>query len=101
MQAIAGPHRLWRRLAPDRALYYRFFNRRKLALPADLVPAVEALAGHRYDPETRRGVLFASPFRFDADGETRRPDKPAVIFVAGDPRKALELEGWFRTRFEV
>jgi len=86
-----GAYRLWRRTAPDRVLYYRFFNRRKLTLPSALAPAVKALAEHGFEPSRRRGVLLASP---------PAHAKLAVIFAAEDRPGVLHLERWFRSRFE-
>ena len=86
-----GAHRLWRRLAPDRALYYRFFNRRKLSLPADLSQALASLSGERYTASRRHGILFASPLHFT---------KLAVVFVAKNRSEIFVLEQEFRARFE-
>jgi hypothetical protein len=86
-----GAYRLWRRLAPERTWYYRFFNRRKLKLPETWPEALAALGGRRYDPARNRGVLLASPLEFG---------KLAVIFVAGDRSEVFNLEKAFRARFE-
>ena len=86
-----GAYRLWRQLCPERALFYRFFNRRKLTLPADLPQALAALGEQRYDPERRHGVLLASPLGFT---------KLAVILVAKDRSEIFALERAFRARFE-
>ena len=92
--------RLWRRLAPERTLYYRFFNRRKLVLPKGLTEATLALGDQRYDPDRRRGVLFASPLEFGDGPEHPPPVKLAVVFVADARAGILELERAFRERFE-
>lgn len=84
-------HRLWRRIAPERCAYYRFFNRRKLSLPADVPATLAALDEQRYDPSRRRGVLLASPPDFG---------KVAMLFVAKDRRGIFEAERAFRSRFE-
>ena len=94
-------HRSWRRLAPERTFFYRFFSRRKLNIAADLSEALAALGQHRYDRESRRGILLASPPRLGAAGESWRPGKLAVAFVANGRPEAFELEQWFRERFEV
>jgi len=86
-----GAYRLWRRIAPDRTCYYRFFNRRKLTLPDALEPALVALGDRRYDPSRRRGVLLVSPL-----GHA----KLAVMFVAESRLQALALENEFRARHE-
>jgi hypothetical protein len=86
-----GAYRLWRRLAPDRVCYYRFFNRRKLTLPTDLSQALAALGGQRYDRSLRCGILLASPLGFA---------KLAVVFVAGSRTEILAIERGFRDRFE-
>ena len=86
-----GAWRLWRCVAPDRALYYRFFNRTKLTLPGGMAETLAALGSRRYDPSARRGILLASPLGFH---------KLAVVFVADDRARILELERWFRDRFE-
>jgi len=97
-----GAHRLWRRLAPERTLFYRFFNRRKLAaLPTELMQVVDALGSRRYDPERRCGILLASPLRLGLDGEERAPGKLAVIFVADGRQQIEATERWFRDKFEV
>jgi hypothetical protein len=79
-------HRLWQRMAPDRTVFYRFFNRRKIELPADLPDALVALGEHGYDRDSRRGILLASP---------------AFVFVADGRSEIFALERWFRDRFEV
>ncbi len=87
-----GVHRLWRRLAADRALYYRFFNRRKLTLPTDLSQALAALGQHGYAPSRRHGILLVSPLHFA---------KLAVVFVARNRSEIFALERAFRARFEA
>ena len=94
-------HRLWRRLAPERTFFYRFFNRRKLDLATDLPGTLAALGQHRYDRESRRGILLASPLRLGGAAGSWRPGKLAVAFVADGRAEAFELERWFRERFEV
>jgi len=96
-----GAYRLWQRLAAERTLYYRFFNRRKLSLPEDLSPALAALGPQRFDPAQRRGILLASPLKVAAEGESWRPAKLAVAFVADGRPGTFELERWFRRQFEV
>lgn len=96
-----GAHRLWRRLAPERTLFYRFFNRRKIDFPADLPDALAALGEHRYDRDSRRGILLASTLRLGAARESWRPGKLAFLFVADGRSEAFGLERWFRDRFEV
>ena len=95
-----GAHRLWRIVAPDRTLYYRFFNRRKLDLPPGLAETLAALGGRRYDPATRRGILLASPLRFGTGEDAWKPGKLAVIFAADGRPGVFEQERWFRDRFE-
>jgi len=85
-------HRAWRRLAPRQACYYRFFNRRKLDLPASLAALTAALGDRFYDRSRRRGILPVSPLGFG---------KLAFLFIAGDRRDVFELEAWFRERFET
>lgn len=87
-----GAHRAWRQLAPERACYYRFFNRRKLDMPASLSAAVAALGELGYDRSRRRGILLASPPAFA---------KFAVIFIAENRTGIFALEAWFRERFET
>jgi len=94
-------YRLWRRLVPDRTFFYRFFNRRKVEIAPDLPEALAALGEHRYDRESRRGILFASPLRLGAAGESWRPGKLVVAFIANGRSGAFELERWFREHFEV
>lgn len=96
-----GAHRLWQRLAPERSFYYRFFNRGKLSLPDELASALDALGPRRYEPGQRRGILLLSPLHVSAEGERWRPAKLAVAFVADGRPQILELERWFRRRFEV
>jgi hypothetical protein len=87
-----GAYRLWRKVAADRTLYYRFFNRRKLTLPTELPAARAALGEQRYEPSRRRGILLASPVHFA---------KLAVIFVAESRPEIRALEREFRARFEA
>jgi hypothetical protein len=97
-----GAYRLWQQLVPERTMFYRFFNRRKLtALPAELEQVVDALGLRRYDPSHHRGILLASPLRLGLDGETRTPGKLAVIFVAETRDEIFTLERWFRDEFEI
>ena len=86
-----GAHHFWRRRNADRALYYRFFNRRKLSLPSDLSQGLAALGEQRYAPARRHGVLLVSPLHFA---------KLAVVFVAKNRSKIFALEREFRARFE-
>ena len=94
-------HRSWRRLAPERTLFYRFFNRRKIDFPKELPEALAALGERRYDRDSRRGILLASPLRLGAGGESWRPGKLAFFFVADGRSATFELKRWFRERFEV
>jgi hypothetical protein len=94
-------HRLWRRIAPERTLFYRFFNRRKLDLGTDLPMALGALGPRRYDRRSRQGILLASPLRLGAAGEDWSPAKVAIAFVAAGRSEVFRLERWFRERFEV
>ena len=84
-------HRSWRRLCADHALYYRFFNRRKLTLPRELSKGLEALGELAYDASSRCGILLASPLHFA---------KLAVILIAGDRTGIFAVEREFRARFE-
>jgi hypothetical protein len=95
-----GAYRLWRRVAPEQTVYYRFFNRRKLDLPEELSRARALLEDRRYDRAARLGILFASPTELSLDGEPWRPGKLAVIFVGVDRQAVFTLEHWFRRRFE-
>jgi hypothetical protein len=94
-------YRLWRRLAPDSVLYYRFFNRRKLDLPERLAGTLDALGARALAPGRVPGILLASPLQARLDGIWRRPTKLAVIFVGATRDEVLGLESWFRRRFEV
>ena len=96
-----GAHRLWRQVAPGAALYYRFFSRRRSAFPSEMTEALAALGGRRFDRARARGILLASPLRLGAGEGTWEPDRLAVAFVANDRRGAVELERWFRGRFEA
>ena len=91
---------MWRRLAPERTAYYRFFNRRKLRLPADLRESLSALGDLRYDPRSKRGILFASPFRLGGAEDSWRPAKLAVLLLAEGRSDLFALERAFRARFE-
>jgi hypothetical protein len=95
-----GAYRMWRRLAPERTLFYRFFNRRKLGLPGSLKQFVNELETHRYDRSTRRGILVASPLELDLDGEQVQPGKLALILVGATRQEVFIMERWFRERFE-
>ena len=96
-----GAHRLWGRLGARRTLYYRFFDRGKLALPEELPQLLHAMGAQRYDPSTRRGILLAAPLRLGPAEEAWATRKPAVILVADDRSGVFELERAFRERFEV
>ena len=97
-----GAYRLWQMLMPDRTLFYRFFNRRKLTgLPKELGRVVDVIGRRRYDPFLRRGILLASPLRLRFDGKIRIPGKLAVIFAAETRSEIFALERWFRDQFEV
>jgi hypothetical protein len=99
--ASAAAQRLWGRIAPERALFYRSFQRRKLGLPVELSDSLSALGPERYDPDERRGILLASPSRLGGAGDRWRPGKLALLFVADGRSECLELERRFRERFEV
>ena len=86
-----GAHHFWRRLGADRAVYYRFFNRRKLNLPTDMSQALAALGQRRYATSRRHGILLVSPLHFA---------KLAVVFVAKNRSEIFALEREFRARFE-
>ena len=97
-----GAYRLWRRLVPERTLYYRFFSLRKLAgLPSELGQVVDSLGPRRYDPSIGRGILLASPLQLGLDGQSRAPGKLAVMFVSETRPETFALERWFRDEFEV
>ncbi len=96
-----GAHRLWRRIAPNRTFYYRFFNRRKLTFSDELSPSISALGDRHYDVSERRGILFASPLRFGAGDDSWRPTKIAVVFVSEDRDSVFALEREFRAQFEA
>jgi len=87
----ARAQRMWGELAPDRALYYRFFNRRKLRLPTDFSEALTSIAAERYDPTTRLGALLASPTHVN---------KIAVGFFGSDRDDAFKREQAFRALHE-
>jgi hypothetical protein len=95
-----GAHRLWRRHAADRVLYYRFFNRRKLRLPDELAHAADMLGERHFDRNRRVGILFGSPFRLGGKEKSWRPMKTATIFVARSRSEVFALEHDFRTTFE-
>jgi hypothetical protein len=94
-------HACWRRIAPDRRFFFRFFNRRKLRFPRSLGAAQEALGARRFDPARRAGVLLASPPEVADGGRSRSPNKLAVAFVGGEREDVASLERWFRDRFEA
>jgi hypothetical protein len=97
-----GAYRLWQRLVPERTLFYRFFNRRKLTeLSEELTQVVDALGRQRYNPDLRCGILLASPLQLGLDGEIRAPGKLAVMFIAETRSGIFALERWFRDQFEV
>ncbi len=97
-----GAYRLWHRLVPERTLYYRFFNLRKLTcLPRKLGQVVDSLGSRRYDPSIGRGILLASPLQLGLDGESRAPGKLAVMFISEARSEMFALERWFRNEFEV
>ena len=86
-----GAYRFWQRNAPDRCLYYRFFNCRKLSLP-DTMPIMQtALGEYAYDSKSRCGTLLASPLRMGREREIR-PSKLAVVFMAED--RTAAVKGW-------
>jgi len=97
----AVAHRLWRRIAPERTLFYRFFNRSKIDLPLELSDALTALGEQRYDRNARRGILIGSPPRLGSAGDSWRPGRLAFLFVADERSEIFVLERWFRERFEV
>ena len=96
-----GAHRLWTRLLPERTVFYRFYNRRKVDLPDEQASAVGALGERRYDPERRSGVLFASPLTLGSGAERWSSSKLAVLFAGPDRETVLDLDLWFRARFET
>ena len=63
--------------------------------------ALTALGSRRYDPTRHQGILLASPLQVAAEGESWRPAKLAVAFVADDRPGVFELERWFRRKLEV
>jgi len=96
----AAAYRCWQGVAPDRFVYYRFFNWRKLDLPDELPRALDALGRHRFDRSQRRGILLAAPLTVGDAGRWWRPTKLAVLFVADDRPGAFALERAFRDRLE-
>jgi len=93
-------HDCWRRIAPDRFLFYRFFNRRKLRLPDSLPATLEALGERRYHRGGRLGILLASPLQVGEGTLWWSPNKLAVAFVAVDRAGCFALERRFREDFE-
>jgi hypothetical protein len=96
-----GAYRLWRRIAPDRHLFYRFFSRRRLRLPEDQQARIEALGARGFTVARGEGILLASPVSFAAGRGSAPTAKPAVLFIAHRAREVHALERWFRDRFEV
>ena len=89
-------YRFWQRHEPESWLYYRFFNRRKFALPG----TVEGLEAAFAELAPNRAVRLASPPTLVLDGETVRPGKLAVMFVGKSREDVLALDGLFRERLE-
>lgn len=95
-----GAYRLWRRHLPDRVLYYRFFNRRKVSIPLDPRDARRELGDRAYDPARRTGVFLAGPPAVVDEGRRIRPSKLALAFVERTREGVHRLEREFRQRFE-
>lgn len=94
----ASALRLWRSWGRSPCLYWRFFNRRKLRLPAGYGAVQEALKTDAFDPDRRRGVLLTSPLSL-GPGQPR-PLKLGMILAGQDRSEVLEMERRVRNTFE-
>lgn len=93
-------YRLARRLSPAGTSYYRFYNRRKLKLPDSIAELTDSLGERHYDPTSRRGIFIASPLRMSDDDRSWTPGKLAVLLIGRSQSDALEMDRWFRERYE-
>lgn len=91
---------LWRRWVPDRIMYWRWFGRRKLALPDDHRAAHVALGDDAFDPRRREGVLLVSPLALGLGRKQRPTHRVAVACIARDRDEVFRLESRFRERLE-
>ncbi len=94
-----GAHRLWRRLAPEKVAYFRFFSTRKLTLPDTLEATVRALGQHDVPGPHSPGILLASPLRMGS-GKGMPLSRIAVMFLGANRSEVSTLEAWFREHFE-
>jgi hypothetical protein len=92
--------RLWRAWDRARVVYWRFFVRRKLALPDDLDWVVRELADDAFDPGLGRGVVLTSPLWIRGNHRRWRPHKLGVLMVGDSRVDVLAQERRFRDRFE-
>jgi len=93
-------YRLAQRLSPGGTSYYRFYNRRKLKLPNSIAELTCSLGERHYDPTPRRGVFIASPLRVTDDDRSWIPGKLAVLLIGTSQPDVLEMDRWFRERYE-
>jgi hypothetical protein len=91
---------LWRRWGEGAVVYWRMFSRRKLQLPDEHERLESALGGDGFCPDSRRGVLVASPLWISWGGGRSVPRRLGVFFVGGSREEVLGQESRFRERFE-
>jgi hypothetical protein len=97
-QISAGAAALWRRFPRRGAAYWRFFNRRKIELPASYDELVRAFGDDAFDPRADRGVLVTAPLWIGPD---RRPSDTAAMLIAGRDRdEVFAVDRRIRARFE-
>ena len=92
--------RLWREWGTGDVLYWRMFTRRKLGLPDDHERLERELGRDGFCPNSRRGVLVASPLWIAWGGRRRSPRRLGVLFAGRSRKEVLGQESRFRERFE-
>ena len=93
-------YRLARRLSSECTSYYRFYNRRKLKLPDSTDELVRSLGARHYSRSKRCGLFIASPLSVTDGDRSWMPRKLAVLLVGKSRSDVLEMDRWFRERYE-
>lgn len=92
--------RVWQEWGAEGVVYWRLFSRRKLGLPEGHDRLERELGGDGFSPDSRKGVLIASPLWVTWDGRRMLPRRLGVLFVGRSRDEIMGQEARFRDRFE-
>jgi hypothetical protein len=86
MSSIA--YALKKRLAPERVCYFRFISRKKHCLPDSYEQFEQLLGNAKWNSESNKGIMLASPLRVNHGYGWVQPERSA-FFLAAESRDQL------------